>query len=726
MLTDLAQDSQVRVIFLVSRDASDDFIRWLGDEKVEVIPYLPKVKLAPLLRAIQPDLLISLLYSPESFEALHSLNIPHLILAPDTAQLELMGSITGNGSRLPGLNKDPLPHSENSTNLTTPASIGVISPASLPTPEPGSPYILYPIHSQPSDHYDLLIQIMKEVWLVQPELKLILTGRSEPEVITDLVRRYGCPPEQIMRLDDGLNGHSVRLYKQAEALLVISPYEGFAMPVLEAMVNGCPVICGSLAPLWEAASESVLYVNSDQPADWAKALLHVLPARRLSLIEQGLAQADRFSWQSFQHQWRQRLIEAGLDLPLSSKTSQASQFDKPAEFTEINSNLGQPLAPTATETVIKELQQELTLKTELLKEQQEQLTAQDEQIKTQEALIFDQYRELVAKEQIIRQLDAFRRLAWPYRKAIYFKQKSTNKAKQWFLRYFAPRLGVLYHYPPIPLRNPNWYTIHSTPASSLPVISMVTPSFNQAVFLERTLKSILDQNYPALEYIVQDGGSTDDTSIVLDCYRSRLAACVSMKDKGQAHAINLGFAQTSGDIMAWLNSDDLLLPGALNYIARFFSQHPEVDVVYGHRVLIDENDDEIGRWVLPPHDKHVLLWADYVPQETLFWRRRVWDKIGGSLDETFRFTLDWDLLLRFQAAGVTMVRLPRFLGAFRVHVAQKTSAQIGGIGKTEMDRLRERCHGRSVSRAEIGRGIGPYLIRSVIYHKLYRLGLIRY
>src|SRR5262249_36979350 len=190
-------------------------------------------------------------------------------------------------------------------------------------------------------------------------------------------------------------------------------------------------------------------------------------------------------------------------------------------------------------------------------------------------------------------------------------------------------------------------------------------------FLERTLKSVLGQGYPRLEYIVQDGGSTDETAEVLERYRGLLHHCESAPDRGQAHAINLGFGHGTGEILAYLNSDDLLLPGTLHYVAHYFATHPEVDAVYGHRVLIDENDAEVGRWVLPPHNDALLSWADYVPQETLFWRRRIWDKVGASLDETFQFALDWDLLIRFRDAGARFVRLPRFLGGFRVHAQQK-------------------------------------------------------
>ena len=143
-------------------------------------------------------------------------------------------------------------------------------------------------------------------------------------------------------------------------------------------------------------------------------------------------------------------------------------------------------------------------------------------------------------------------------------------------------------------------------------------------------------------------------------------------------------------------------------------------------MIIDEHDAEIGRWVLPPHDDAVLSWADYVPQETLFWRRRIWDRIGGAVDESFRFAVDWDLLLRFREAGARFVRLPRFIGAFRVHPHQKTSAEMEAVGAAEMDRLRERSLGRRVTPTEIDRALRPYLRRHIVYHKLYRLGLLRH
>ena len=178
--------------------------------------------------------------------------------------------------------------------------------------------------------------------------------------------------------------------------------------------------------------------------------------------------------------------------------------------------------------------------------------------------------------------------------------------------------------------------------------------------------------------------------------------------------------------MAFLNSDDLLLPGSLHYVARYFERHPEVDAVYGHRVMVDENDMEIGRWVMPPHDDEVLSWADFVPQETLFWRRGIWERAGGRMDQEWPFALDWDLLLRLRDAGANTERLPRFLGAFRIHEAQKTSAIMDTQGQKEAEALRRRIHGRDVTRPEITEAVRPYLRRHHVRQKLYRMRLVRY
>lgn len=287
-----------------------------------------------------------------------------------------------------------------------------------------------------------------------------------------------------------------------------------------------------------------------------------------------------------------------------------------------------------------------------------------------------------------------------------------------------PRLGVLYQHPPVPLAIPERYGRPPAPRKP-PSISIVTPVLNQAAFVERTVLSVLGQGYPDLEYVVRDGGSTDGAQDILRRYEDRLS-WASERDGGQTQALNLGFAGTTGEIMAYLNADDVYLPGTLYYVAAYFERHPKVDVVYGHRLVINEHDHEVGRWVMPPHDDAVLSWADYLPQETMFWRRRIWDKAGGGFDESFQFAMDWDLILRFRAAGARMVRLPRFLGAFRVHAQQKTSAAIADLGEREMARLRERSLGRLPDAAEIWRNVRPYILRHIACDRLHGLGLLKY
>ncbi|MFQ5527967.1 MAG: glycosyltransferase [Thermoanaerobaculia bacterium] len=333
-------------------------------------------------------------------------------------------------------------------------------------------------------------------------------------------------------------------------------------------------------------------------------------------------------------------------------------------------------------------------------------------------------KEIEAKEEHLQRLDRFRRTSLTY-----WLEAAAHKLGigrfLGFRRWFRPRLGVLQQHPPVPLRLPA--TVRpAMDDRDFPSMSIVTPSLNQARFLERTIRSVVDQDYPELEYVVQDGGSEDESPEMLERLAPMLHAAVVEPDEGQADALNRGFAKTTGEIMAYLNSDDLLLPGSLHYVGAYFSAHPEVDVVYGHRVLIDEEDLEIGRWVLPPHRSEALSWADYIPQETLFWRRELWERAGGLIDDSFKFAMDWDLLLRLSEAGAKFRRLPRFLGAFRIHGSQKTSSQIGSLGDAEMDLLRKRVHDREVTREEIERGIRPYMRRHILLHNLWRAGLLRY
>ncbi|MBA4741022.1 MAG: glycosyltransferase [Burkholderiales bacterium] len=283
---------------------------------------------------------------------------------------------------------------------------------------------------------------------------------------------------------------------------------------------------------------------------------------------------------------------------------------------------------------------------------------------------------------------------------------------------FRPRLGHLRQYLPRPITALE--PIQDFPQGDLK-FSIVTPSYGQGKFIARTINSVFDQKYPFIEYFVQDGGSKDETIDQIKFYEGRLAGWASEIDSGQSQAINRGFHKTSGEIMSWLNSDDLLLPGALKIVSRFFLENPDVDVVYGNRLQIDVYDREIGRWILPGHDDSVLPWADYIPQETLFWRREIWEKVGGEIDESFRFAMDWDLLLRFREAGAKFAHIPRFLGAFRIHEQQKTLSEINDVGRREMGRIRERALGFVPKQSQIRRAVTPFLLKHLGVDMLYRI-----
>ena len=364
--------------------------------------------------------------------------------------------------------------------------------------------------------------------------------------------------------------------------------------------------------------------------------------------------------------------------------------------------------------VLERARRELAEKEDMIHELDAAAVTREALVRAANEEVLARTREAQAKQEVIREMQtalAAYRAAF----AIFgFAIRPLNRFAGFAarpIRILSPELGVLQQYPPRGLRLPPAFA-RPVPARC-PTISIVTPSFRQAQFIERTVLSVLDQAYPRLEYFVQDGASDDGTRAILERHAGRLSGWDSRPDSGQSEAINRGFARTTGEIMGWLNSDDILLPGALACVADFFERHPDVDVVYGHRILIDEEDREIGRWVLPAHDDKVLSWADFVPQETLFWRRAIWEKAGGRVDESFRFAMDWDLLVRFREAGARFARIPRFIGGFRVHARQKTSAGMSEVGVREMDRIRERILGRVPTRAEVSRAVAPYLLRHV-------------
>ena len=201
----------------------------------------------------------------------------------------------------------------------------------------------------------------------------------------------------------------------------------------------------------------------------------------------------------------------------------------------------------------------------------------------------------------------------------------------------------------------------------------VTPSCNQARFLEYTIRSVLEQDYPNVEYILVDGGSTDGSLDIIHRYAERFAWWVSEKDRGQTDAINKGFARANGHILAWLNSDDTYEPNSVAEAVEYLRGRPDVGMVYGDANFIDQNGAVIGRFSAAQTDyKRLRRGYVHIPQQASFWRADLWKKVG-PLDPSFFFAMDYDLWVRL-AAQTPIQYTPRLWANFRLHTEGKTVA----------------------------------------------------
>ncbi|MGA7992098.1 MAG: glycosyltransferase family 2 protein [Thermoanaerobaculia bacterium] len=232
--------------------------------------------------------------------------------------------------------------------------------------------------------------------------------------------------------------------------------------------------------------------------------------------------------------------------------------------------------------------------------------------------------------------------------------------------------------------------------SSLPPISLVTPSLNQGKFIRATIESVLSQNYPALEYFVQDGGSTDGTLAVLKEYAERVPF-VSEKDAGQADAINVGLSRATGEVLAYLNSDDILRPGALAAVGEAFASDPELILVWGRASYIDEAGNAVSPYLARPDAIERLADACFIAQPAAFFRRRVWEEVG-SFDASLHHALDYDYWLRIAARYPTsrMRFLDRELAGCRVHADAKTVAGWSRALDEIMELVKRRLGGVSL------------------------------
>lgn len=229
-------------------------------------------------------------------------------------------------------------------------------------------------------------------------------------------------------------------------------------------------------------------------------------------------------------------------------------------------------------------------------------------------------------------------------------------------------------------------------AESLPLVTIVTPSFNQARFLNATMQSVFNQSYPNIEYIVIDGGSSDGSVELIKKHAHRLAYWISEPDKGQTDAINKGFARASGEILAWLNSDDTYEAHAVAQAVQRLVQSPEVGLVYAEANFIDEHGQKIGRFPAAQTDyQHLRRGYVHIPQQAAFWRADLWRQVG-PLDDNLYFAMDYDLWLRL--AKVSEIRYyPNQVWAnFRLHGDSKTIAEDDRCW-TEMVQIHKRDGG---------------------------------
>lgn len=212
-------------------------------------------------------------------------------------------------------------------------------------------------------------------------------------------------------------------------------------------------------------------------------------------------------------------------------------------------------------------------------------------------------------------------------------------------------------------------------------ISVVTISYNQGQFLERTLRSVIDQNYPNLEYIVIDGLSKDNSVEIIRKYEKHLAYWVSEKDKGQTDALNKGFARATGDVVCWLNSDDTFEPDALMRVGETAEKHPNHNFFFGDIHFIDADDKITGlRRIAPIRPANILLEGMVFSQPATFWRKSLMDKVG-PLDASLRFSMDYDLFCRM-APHARYKYINAFLATYRIHETSKTST-ISHVGTEE-------------------------------------------
>ena len=222
-----------------------------------------------------------------------------------------------------------------------------------------------------------------------------------------------------------------------------------------------------------------------------------------------------------------------------------------------------------------------------------------------------------------------------------------------------------------------------------PLVSVVTPTFNSARYLDETIQSVLAQDWPAIEYIVVDGGSTDETFAILERYRGKLRV-IAGRDKGPSDAVHKGLKEARGEVFVWLNADDTFLPGAVRTGAGYLAAHPDIDVVYGEGWWIDDAGKVISRYPTLGWDPKVLERDCFICQPAAFIRAGAYRKCG--LDPDVNRSFDYDLWIRMAQQGFQFAAIPDYLANSRMHAGAKTLSEREEVFQASMELL-ERHYG---------------------------------
>jgi glycosyltransferase involved in cell wall biosynthesis len=360
LLIDAASE-RLAPVFLVRWAFAAQFEQWVG-RRAAVVPAFTSLDARQTARALRPDLLISPLFGMKPFT---QPGLPHVTQIPDTLACDLPGLFSDKertGRRkvydaltaahtvvtISQFSREQL---AKHTALDASRIKVVYLGADLPTaehsaPPPGFParYVIYPAQFWPHKRHDLLMRIMRLVWQTDPDLRLALPGKWPPDArvaLEDMQTKLGVAPGQIVFPGYLTDAQLAAAYHHAEAMLFVSAYEGFGMPVLEAMRAGCPVICAPVGALPEIAGDAALTIDRDQAEAWAAALLTTLPTRRNALIAAGQAQAAKFTWAAFRASWKRVLADAGVPFVEAGSGPKPSDGSAPlSELERIRVRLG--------------------------------------------------------------------------------------------------------------------------------------------------------------------------------------------------------------------------------------------------------------------------------------------------------------------------------------------------------------------------------------------------